>query len=346
MTLKEAYAPYFKIGTSVSIFNMGSDKAKEELKKHYSSMTAENDMKPMYLLDEKACTENPEKYNTQPALCFDKVRKYLDFAKESGIALRGHTLVWHGQTPFWFFKEGYKKEMDSPLADRETMLARMEWFIKGVLEFYQTEYPGVIYAWDVVNEAIEENEEDGWRKSLWFKTIGDDFVLQAFRFARKYAAPGVSLFYNDYNTFMPKKREAILKNILEPLMAEKLIDGMGMQSHLIIHDSNMKDYEESLHCFGALGLEVQATEIDIHNNDNSEERNKELADAYAELFGMYVKAKKEGKANVTSVTLWGMKDDESWLSGFRKERSYPLLFDDNWNEKEAYHAVIKVAQEA
>lgn len=345
MTLKEAYAPFFKIGTSASIFNMGSDKAKEELKKHYSSMTAENDMKPMYLLDEKACTENPEKYNTQPALCFDRVRKYLDFAKESGIALRGHTLVWHGQTPFWFFKEGYSKEMESPLVDRETMLARMEWFIKGVLEFYQTEYPGVIYAWDVVNEAIEENEEDGWRKSLWFKTIGDDFVLQAFRFARKYAAKGVSLFYNDYNTFMPKKREAILKNILEPLMAEKLIDGMGMQSHLIIHDSNMKDYEESLHCFGALGLEVQATEIDIHNNDNSEERNKELADAYAELFGMYVKAKKEGKANITSVTLWGMKDDESWLSGFRKERSYPLLFDDNWNEKEAYHAVIKVAED-
>lgn len=343
MSLKNVYEPYFKMGTSVSGRNMASLKAKRELKKHYSSITAENEMKPMFMLDWKANIENPEKYNTQPALNFDKARVYLDFAKESKIALRGHTLVWHNQTPVWFFKEDYRTDEDAPFADRDTMLARMESFIKGVLNFVQTEYPGVIYAWDVVNEAIEENEEDGWRKkSLWYKTVGEDFVLWAFRFARKYAAEGVSLFYNDYNTFDPFKREKICDLILKPLLKEKLLDGMGMQSHLILNDSDMREYEKSLHCFGSMGVEIQITELDIHATDPSENGMKQLAVMYDELFRILVKAKKEGLANITNVTFWGMKDDESWLTGFRKERSYPMLFGDNYELKEAYHMVVKV----
>ncbi len=349
MSLKKVYENYFKIGTSVSRFDMKSDKAMEELVKHYNSMTAENDMKPMYMLDKDANLADPEKYNLQPAMKYDTARKYLEFAKKNGIALRGHTLVWHGQTPIWFFKEGFQDDWEAPWADKKTMLARMEWFIKNVLTFVQTEYPGVIYAWDVVNEAIEERNEEGWRtRSPWYQTVGDEFVMYAFRFARKYAAPGVKLYYNDYNTFNPFKRKTILEYIVEPLMKEKLIDGIGMQSHLILKewDKDIAEYEKTLHSFGATGLDIQSTELDIHNTDCSEEGMKKLADAYKKLFELYVTAKKEGKANITCVTFWGMKDDVSWLTGFRKERSYPLLFDDNWEEKEAYRAVLSVAEEA
>jgi len=349
MSLKKAYESYFKIGTSVSFFDMKSDKAKAELVKHYSSMTAENDMKPMFMLDKETNLADPAKYNLQPAMKYDTARKYLEFARDNGIALRGHTLVWHGQTPIWFFKEGFKDDWEAPWADRETMLARMEWFIKNVLHFVQTEYPGVIYAWDVVNEAIEEKDEEGWRKrSPWYQSVGEDFVLHAFRFARKYAAPGVKLFYNDYNTFNPFKRKTIMEYIVKPLMEEKLIDGIGMQTHLVMEDIDcaLAEYEKTLQCFGATGLEIQSTELDIHNADPSEEGLKKLAVAYKELFEIFIKAKKEGTANITCVTFWGMKDDESWLTGFRKERSYPLLFDDNWEEKEAYHAVMKVPEEA
>ena len=349
MSLKKAYEQYFKMGTSVSVFDMKSERAKEELVKHYSSMTAENEMKPMFLLDKETTLANPEKYNLQPAMKFDSAVKYLEFARENGISLRGHTLVWHNQTPIWFFKKGYQDNWDAPWADRETMLARMEWYIKSVLNFVQTEYPGVIYAWDVVNEAIEEKAEEGWRKrSPWYQTVGEDLVLQAFRFARKYAAPGVKLFYNDYNTFNPFKRKTILEYIVKPLMEEKLIDGIGMQTHLILKecDRDLVQYEETLKCFGATGLEIHSTELDIHNADPSEEGLNKLADVYRKLFSLYVKAKKEGTANITCVTFWGMKDDVSWLTGFRKERSYPLLFGDNWEEKEAYHTVLQVAEEA
>lgn len=234
-------------------------------------------------------------------------------------------------------------DKDAPLADRETMLARLESYIKGVLEFVQTEYPGVIYAWDVVNEAMEENEEDCWRKkSLWYQTVGTDFVKYAFRFARKYADKNVKLFYNDYNTFMPFKRDSICNLILKPLLEENLIDGVGMQAHLVLKDMNVAEFEEALLTYGALGLEVHLTELDIHATDPSEEGMKKLADSYGELFSVLVKAKKEGKANITCVTFWGMKDDESWLTGFRKEKSYPMLFGDDYQEKAAYYTVMNI----
>ena len=349
MSLKKAYEKYFKIGTSVSRFDLGSDKAKEELKKHYSSMTAENDMKPMFFVDKETSQADPEKYNLQPAMTYETAKPYLEFAKANGIALRGHTLAWHNQTPIWFFKEKFQDDFEAPWASKETMIARLEWYIKNVLNFVQTEYPGVIYAWDVVNEAVEEQDELGWRqRSPWYASVGPEFVMHAFRFARKYAAPEVKLFYNDYNTFNPFKRDFILENIVKPLMEEKLIDGIGMQTHLVMQyfDHDLEQYKTALEMYGATGLEVQSTELDIHMADPSEEGMKKLADAYKRLFTVYVDAKKAGKANVTCVTFWGMKDDVSWLTGFRRERSYPLLFGDNWEEKEAYRAVVKVAEEA
>lgn len=349
MSLKKAYENYFKMGTSVSRYDMKSAKAMEELAKHYSSMTAENDMKPMFMMDKDATLADPEKYHLQPVMKYDTARKYLELAKKNGIALRGHTLGWHNQTPIWFFKENYEDNFEAPWASKETMLARLEWYIKSVLTFVQTEYPGVIYAWDVVNEAIEERDEEGWRKrSPWYQTLGDEFVINAFRFARKYAAPEVKLFYNDYNTFNPFKRKTIMDFIVKPLMEEKLIDGIGMQSHLIMKEfeKDMPEYEKTLEVFGATGLEIQVTELDIHNADGSEEGMRKLAEAYKKLFEIYVNAKKNGTANLTCVTFWGMKDDVSWLTGFRRERSYPLLFGDNWEEKEAYHTVISVAEEA
>ena len=228
MSLKTVYQPYFRMGAAVPAQVFESTTALGELCAQYDSMTCENEMKPQFLLDEGENRRNAAQYDRCPAVCFEGVRKYLDFAREHGMKMRGHTLVWHNQTPGWFFTEGYRGEEDAPLADRETMLARLEGYIRQVLEFTQTEYPGIIYAWDVVNEAVEDG---ALRRSLWTETVGEDFILQAFRFARKYAKQDVSLFYNDYDTFIPWKRDVICEQVLKPLLSEQLVDGMGMQSH-------------------------------------------------------------------------------------------------------------------
>ena len=337
MNLKTAFEPYFKVGAAISYFNLHVPANMKLLTSQFNSFTCENDMKPMFYLDKDANKSNPEKYNLAPALTFDKAIPYLEFAKANGIAMRGHTLVWHNQTPKWFFHERYNENF--PLADRETLLARLESYIHGVLDFVQTNYPGIIYAWDVVNEAVDDGS---FRKSNWTKTVGNDFFIKAFEYARKYAAPGVSLFYNDYETAQEWKRDFIIENVLKPLIDKGLIDGMGMQSHLLMDHPDINNYRTALEMFGALGIQIHVTELDMHNADPSDDSMKALADRYAEFFKVYVDAKKSGKANITSVTFWNLLDENSWLSGFRRETSYPLLFWKKSEAKQAYYSVLEV----
>ncbi|MCR5331323.1 MAG: endo-1,4-beta-xylanase [Lachnospiraceae bacterium] len=338
MNLKTAYEPYFKIGVAISRWNLHTPAHVKLLKAQFNSFTCENDMKPMFFMDAHACKQDPEKYDLAPALQFDNAIPYLEFAKANGIPMRGHTLVWHNQTPKWFFHKGYNET--NGLADKETMLARLESYIKGVLGFVNENYPGIIYAWDVVNEAIDEGD---FRQSLWFKIVGEDFIFKAFEYARKYAAPSVALFYNDYETMQVWKRDLIISKILKPLIERGTIDGMGMQSHLLMDHPDLDEYRTALEMYGALGLQIQITELDMHNNDPSDGSMHELALRYRDFFEIYLNAKKAGKANITAVTFWNITDDHTWLSGFRREKSYPLLFNGKCEAKEAYYEVVKAA---
>ena len=338
MNLKTAYEPYFKIGAAISVRNLYTPAHMKLLKAQFNSFTCENEMKPAFFLDADANKSDPEKYDLSPALKFESAIPFLEFARKNGISMRGHTLVWHNQTPKWFFCERYNENF--PYADRETILKRMESYIHGVLDFVNTSYPGVIYAWDVVNEAVDAGD---FRKSLWTGTVGNDYVLKAFEFARKYAAPGTLLFYNDYETALEWKRDFIIGNILKPLLEKKLIDGMGMQSHLMMDHPEFEDYRTALYMYGELGLQIHVTELDMHNADPGDESMHALAERYGDFFRLYIDSKKTGRADITSVTFWDLRDEDSWLSGFRRETSYPLLFKGRCEAKEAYYAVLKAA---
>ena len=220
--LKDAYAPYFKVGVGLTgyaphVMMTTSEAMSEVVKYHFNSATLTNLMKPSYLLDQAGSIENAKNGDGMPAVTFDACIDALEFCKENGIGMRGHTLVWHAQVPGWFFREGY--EDDAPLVSRETMLSRMESYIAQVIGFTEENYPGVVYCWDVVNEAVEpgggmHEEETGYcirtyngdEENLWYTVVGADYVEKAFTYARKYAPEGVKLFYNDYNTFQPISR--------------------------------------------------------------------------------------------------------------------------------------------
>ena len=220
------------------------------------------------------------------------------------------------------------------------MLSRLENYIKGVLTFVQDEYPDIIYAWDVVNEIIGEGD---YRRSLWTKVVGEDFFIKAFEYARNYADKNVKLFYNDYNTFEKEKRDLILEKVLKPLMNKGLVDGKGMQSHLVLGEHDLDLYSKALDIYGKTGLEIQIAELDIHIADNSDEALDKLADMYEKLFKILVSAKDDKRADITSVTFWNLQDEDSWLTSFRKETSYPLLFHNEGEYKKAYYCVIKTA---
>lgn len=339
--LKDAFQHDFTIGVAVNSGGINDKEEMEFISKNFNSITMENAMKPESLMDGMA-TENSE--DGMPEIKTKELDRILSTAQEHGLKLRGHCLVWHNQTPEWFFSKDY--EPSKGFADKETMKKRMEAYIKKVLTYCQENYPGVVYAWDVVNEAV--GDDNNYRtKSNWYEIYGDEsYITDAFTFARKYAAPDVKLFYNDYNEYIPEKRETIME-LLKGLHEKELVDGMGMQSHWDMEYPSAGMLQEALEEYGTIdGLEIQLTEIDMHNTDDSEEGYQKQAERYKEFFETILRAKRTGKANVTNVTVWGLTDDVSWLTGFKGETSYPLLFDENYKKKPCFDSILAAPKQS
>ncbi len=340
-SLKEVYKELFSMGVAVTASEIPYER-QELIKQQFNSLTPGNELKPDSVLDHATSISDPI-YDDNPAISFERVKPILDFAQKANIPVRGHTLVWHSQTPRWFFAEGYSLNANAPLVSKELMLKRMENYIRQVLEYSQINYPELIYAWDVVNEAINpgEGDENGFRvkDSLWYEVIGPEFVEKAFEYARKYADPDVKLFYNDYNT-EDMGRMLHMKKLVRDLKEKGLIDGIGLQTHLTIDSPSLVDVNTSFMEYGELGLEVQITELDMGLTDNSEEELIRQAKKYKRLFMFIKNANESGAANITNVTFWGLSDDISWLNK-PSQPSYPLLFDNYLLQKPAFWGAIQ-----
>ena len=329
-SLSSAYADYFKFGVAspATVMTNKNDSFRKLLKTQFNSVTPENELKPDSVLDGAKCKADPAKYNEAPAIHFEAAKPILDYCKKNNIPMRGHTLVWYSQTPSWFFYENY--DVNGQLASRDLMLKRMESYIDQVMNWCEKNYPGVIYAWDVVNEAAAD--DGGMRDCYWKQVIGDDYVEKAFEFARKHAPSGVQLFYNDYNEYQASKQEDILK-MLKPVAAAGNIDGMGMQSH-ISSGLNIDNYVAAAKKYAdELGVIIHITELDVT-------APKSLNPMYDQ--GVYMKkffeaiiAADKAGVPIECVTVWGLTDDMSWKSSTK-----PLLFYGNLSPKPAYEGVM------
>ncbi|MDP4507168.1 endo-1,4-beta-xylanase [Nonomuraea turcica] len=253
----------------------------------------------------------------------------VDFGVEHGMTVRGHTLVWHSQTPAWVF-EG---------ADKETLLRRVENHVRTLV----TRYKDKIAAWDVVNEVIDENQPDGLRRSKWYEIAGLDYIRTAFRVAHE-ADPDAKLFINDYNTEFPRKREALYA-LVKQLKGEGVpIDGVGHQLHLNIEQPPASYVEDTIERFATLGVDQQVTELDVSIYTDfvssypsiSPELLAEQGHRYKALFDVF----RRQASKLSSVTVWGESDDVSWLNTWPIPRlNAPLLFDHDLQAKPAYWAV-------
>lgn len=338
-SLTEAFQNDFTVGAAIHMGVINDEEQMKFICDHYNSITMGNEMKPESLLDWEA-TEKSE--DGMPDIKTENLDKILKTAKENNIPVRGHCLVWHSQTPDWFFAKEY--EPSNGIVGKEEMQKRMEAYIKKVITYCQDKYPGVVYAWDVVNEAM--GDDGGYRtESSWYETYGDEsYITDAFTFARKYADPEVKLFYNDYNEYTVMKRDLIAE-LLKELRAKNLVDGMGMQSHWDMEYPSVDMLADALEKYGEIdGLEIQLTEIDMHNTDDSREGLEKQAERYKQFFETIVRADRTGIANITNVTFWGITDEDSWLSGFKGETSYPLLFDAGYNKKPCYDSILETAK--
>lgn len=344
-TLKTAYIKDFKMGVAVNTWQLEGAgayaKAKNLITSQFNSITMENQMKPVALLS----TDNASLGSDTNVLINEgHLNKVLKLASDNGLRLRGHTLVWHNQTPEWFFHKDFDESKD--YVSKDVMRQRMESYIKNVLTYCQTNYPGIVYAWDVANEVV--TDEGNFRaNSNWYKVYGDEsYITDAFIFARKYADRDVKLFLNDYNEYMTEKRDK-LYSVLKQLYQAGLCDGMGMQSHYLMDYPTMATVKVAIQKYNQIDpgkIEIQLTELDIHNTYHNASDQKHVADKYKSLFQMLTDCKRNQKVNITGVTFWGLTDADTWLTEFKGETSYPALFGGDYAAKSSYFAVLDAAK--
>ena len=329
-SLAELYADYFKMGCAVpaTVMTNPNEEFRTLLTTEFNSVTPENELKPENVLDAETTLADPETYNECPAIHFDAARPILDFCQENGIPMRGHTLIWYSQTPSWFFYENY--DVNGELVDRDLMLTRMENYIDAVMNWCEENYPGVIYAWDVVNEAAGDN--GGMRDCYWKTVVGEDYVEKAFEFARAHAPEGVQLFYNDYNEYQASKQEVIL-DMLRPIAEAGNIDGMGMQSH-IGTGLQPDNYIEAINRYvDELGVIIHITELDCSAPPTVNAMYDQ--GAYLQRLFEAIIAAKDAGTPIECVTFWGLTDEMSWKSSDR-----PLLFYGDITPKPAFEGVV------
>jgi endo-1,4-beta-xylanase len=349
--LKEAFKDKFLIGAALdSRRSQRRDSMNITIATtHFSAFTPENSMKPMF---------------TQPTegrFTFADADRIVELAQKSGATPIGHCLVWHSQTPRWFFQGP-----DGQPVDRELALARLHKHIATVVGHYK----GRVKQWDVVNEAISDTPGQLLRQTPWLTAIGEDYIAEAFRIAHE-TDPDAILIYNDYNIERRYKRPKALQ-LLRSLIAKKIpIHAVGIQGHWSLESLDLAEVEESIKEFAHLGLKVMITELDIGvlprryegadiskiERPTAEQRAKmnpytqglpdtvaqQQAERYRQAFAMFLRHKDV----IGRVTLWGTHDGLSWLNHFPVpgRTDYPLLFDRQGKPKPAFFAVTKTAQD-
>lgn len=329
-SLKEVYADHFLFGSELAGSEFMDVGKLQFYKQQFAIMTPGNELKPDSVFDKPASRKLVAETGdeTQVAVTLKAAKAFLRYCQSSGIPVHGHTLLWHNQTPLDFFHLGYSSANE--LATREIMLARMENYIKAVMEITEAEYPGLIVSWDVVNEVMSDSVSDIRTDVLWYRTVGPDYIEKAFEYARKYARPDVILCYNDYSTPNPTKLKGIMK-LLTTLTEQGNIDCYGFQAHYQNDWPSVSMVENALKQITSLGLKIRISEMDIKVNTKTDANFQVQAKRYKELMDLFVKYDKD----IIAVQLWGATDDTSWLS-----TNYPLPFSAYGKPKPAFWALV------
>ncbi|MFO7869462.1 MAG: endo-1,4-beta-xylanase [Bacteroidales bacterium] len=338
-SLQEAYKPYFKIGTAVNSSHItgGDYDGGLLIRKHFNSITPENILKW-------------EKVHPQRSQYdFSMGDKFVEMGEKDSMFMVGHTLVWHSQLAPWV----------QNISDSAELSSVMKEHIAHVMGTYKQR----IQAWDVVNEAL--NEDGTLRESVFYKVIGPEYINQAFKYAHSIDS-SCKLYYNDYNLVNKEKREGAIR-LIQHLQADNVpIHGIGMQGHWNLEWPSLEQIEQSIIAYAELDIDVMITELDItvlpnpwdlegadvdQNFEQSDKMNPYpnllpdsvdilLAKRYKDIFNIFLKHQDK----ISRISFWGVHDGDSWLNNWpiHGRTNYPLVFNRNYKPKRAYKTLIKL----
>ena len=380
-------------GTGIMLSEITDDTLMELVEKHFNAVTFGNELKPdalfNYQLENSVKTKTvqfdgqdllvPVVNDAGDSLDFsradamvDKILEWNAAHPDRKIRVRGHVLVWHSQTQEWFFHENY--DISQPYVDKETMNRRLEWYISSVFDHYFKEaangkYDGLFYGWDVVNEAVIGNTyrtdtvstaesldeiRHGNNSSWWHVYQSNEFIINAFKYANKYAPENVELYYNDFGETDNIKSEGIIKLISDVKSAEGTrLDAFGMQAHYSVDSFSAAQFKKVAQKYAAAAGKVQLTELDFQASAayksgaaSKDSEYTKMAYCHKQLFDAAKDLKKNG-TNVAGITVWGVIEPNSWLhsqsnlgGGADGSKQCPLLFDGKYKAKPAYWAYV------
>ena len=387
-------------GTAIMSSEISDDTLMELVEKHFNAVTLGNELKPDALfnyqigqsVDCKTITfkgtelkvpvvndKNENLDFSRADAMLEKILEWNNANPKNKIRVRGHVLVWHSQTPEWFFHEDY--DVAKPYADKETMNRRLEWFISSVFDHYfgkaaNGKYDGLFYGWDVVNEAVNGNtyrddkvipdESDTstsdtrhGSNSMWWRVYqSNEFIINAFKYANHYAPEDVELYYNDYGETDNTKCEGIVKLINDVKHAAGTrLDAFGMQAHYNVDGFSAAQFKSVAKKYAQAAGKVQLTELDFKASSTydgtaatKESEYTKMAYCHKNLYEAIKALKNEG-TNVSGLTVWGVIEPNSWLhsqsnvgGGANGSAQCPLLFDGNYKAKPAYWAYVDASQ--
>lgn len=346
-SLSEAATGHFKIGTALNERQLmgGDNKSLELTKKHFNAIVAENCMKSGRIQPEEG------------QFVWEHADRFVEFGEKHGMEINGHTLIWHSQSPKWFFVDE-----DGNDVSKEVLIERMTTHINTLVGRYK----GRVHTWDVVNETILD--DGSWRNSKFYQILGEDFVKIAFELAHQ-ADPEARLFYNDYSMSKPGKRAGVVAMVKRLQEQGVKIDGIGMQGHVGLDYPSLEEFEKSIKAFSDLGVEVMITEMDVSALPNpNNHQGAEISDSieyqqmlnpyidglppevqeafnerYMDFFRLFLKYRNE----ISRVTFWGVTDRYSWKNNFpvRGRTDYPLLFDRDYQPKAVVSDIIELLED-
>jgi endo-1,4-beta-xylanase len=360
-------APFgFKLGAPLSFDQTRNQQYLNLVKDNFNSITATNEMKAYSLLNLQATLARDD---GMPGMNYAAADKMVKWAQENGIGVRGHVLVWDAYMTDWFFREDY--DANKPYADQETVKARTESYITQVVTHFEEKFPGVVYCWDVVNEAMGDNQDEytagdprhlrtlrSGGPNLFKERMGDDYVALSFLYAKNAVealGADIKLYYNDYNAYFEEKAQAI-RALIDTVNSyakdengnsRKLCDGVGMQGYIggygvqegCLVDSHVDMIRKEILNYAAMGLEVQITEMAVRNFDLTQaDRHAEF---YAKLFRMFMDLNGENGNPLKAVSIWGLTDTNAPKGNYVYNLNSPYggLYDLKLNPKDAFQKV-------
>ena len=324
-SLKDVFKKDFLMGVSLSGRNVRIPAEQDLIRGQFNSVTCENAMKPGPL------------HPAPDVWRWEEADRIANFCRENGIRMRGHCLVWHNQFADWMF---YDEKGD--FVDKEVFYARLRDHIHTVMNRYKD----VVYAWDVVNEAMSDGGINPYRESKFYQLCGDEFIAKAFQFARE-ADPNAILFYNDYNECDPRKSMNIYNMVLRMRANGVPIDGIGMQGHYNIFGPSVKELEDALSLYAPLVEYIHITELDVRASEEMGGQlkfNREgisvtdtIQALHTQQYERLFKTFRKYADKIGSVTFWNLHDGCSWLG----EKNHPLLFDRALQPKPAFYRITE-----